>query len=174
MQVRLQQRWGSVRGAAVTGLLFALGHASLVLGAGDDVGVMFATLALLVAVSVPFRFLRGWVLTRTGSLFAVDLVHASGNATATGSVLGAGLLPRMYETDGAGGLVIPVLAVMGSSPWPSRGAVSVSPGRAPVANPHPSLTPEVHAQQTPLPRQDGTGERFTLARLLRQLRGCAR
>jgi uncharacterized protein len=111
VQVRLQQRWGAVRGAAVTGLLFALGHASLVVGSGAVAAAV--TLALLIAMSVPFRFLQGWVLNRTDSLFAVGLVHAAGNATATGSVFGVGLLPRLYDTDGAGGLVIPLLAVMG-------------------------------------------------------------
>lgn len=93
--------------------VFALGQVSLVVGAGAGADDLAVVLALLIVVSVPFRFLQGWVLTRTGSLFAVGLVHAAGNATAIGSVLGAGLLPRMYDTDDAGGLVIPVLAVMG-------------------------------------------------------------
>jgi hypothetical protein len=56
-------------------------------------------MAVLVVLAVPFRLLVGWVLNRTGSLFLVGLVHATGNAVATGSGFQPGLLRRLYPDD---------------------------------------------------------------------------
>lgn len=111
VQARLQDRHGPIRAAVITGVLFALGHISLVIE--GSVSAVLVVLALLVAVCIPFRALQALVYNRTGSLVPVGLVHAAGNATAAGSVLGAGLFDRLYPGDGAGGLVFPVLGSLG-------------------------------------------------------------
>lgn len=110
MQTRLERRHGPVAGAALTGVLFGLGHVSLVAGAPPSQAAVL--LLLLVAVGVPFRVLQGWVLRRTGSLFVVGLVHAAGNAPAVATVLGAGLLPRLYGEDGQSGLAFALLGLV--------------------------------------------------------------
>jgi membrane protease YdiL (CAAX protease family) len=94
VQARLQRRHGALLAAAITGVLFALQHVSLVVGnaPADAVVVM----AVFIVVIIPFRFLTGWVYNATQSLFLVGLVHGSGNAAAGGSGFGAGLLPRLY------------------------------------------------------------------------------
>ncbi len=89
---------------------FALGHAALVAGAPPAQAAVL--LLLLVAVAVPFRVLQGWVHERTGSLLVVGLVHAAGNAAAVGSVLGAGMLPRLYGADGQSGLAFALLGLV--------------------------------------------------------------
>ena len=111
VQARLQQRHGAIRAAVLTGPVFALGHISQVLE--GSVTTTMVTLLLLVAVCIPFRALQGWVYNRTGSLVPVALVHAAANATAAGSLAGAGLLDRLYPGDGAGGLVFPILGALG-------------------------------------------------------------
>jgi membrane protease YdiL (CAAX protease family) len=110
VQARLRRGHGPVATAALTGVLFALGHVSLVAG-GPPVEVA-VLMALLVAVSIPFRFLQGWVHERSGSLLVVGLVHAAGNAAAVGSLLGAGLLPRLYGEDGQSGLAFALLGLV--------------------------------------------------------------
>lgn len=111
VQARLQRRHGAMRAAAITGVAFGLGHVSLAFGDGTSAAVTLT--ALLLAVSLPFRALQAWVYNRTDSLLVVGLVHAAANAVALGSVLGAGLLPRLYGDDSSSGLVFPVLAVIG-------------------------------------------------------------
>ncbi|GAA2724193.1 CPBP family intramembrane glutamic endopeptidase [Cellulomonas aerilata] len=97
VQTRLQARRGPVVAAVLTGVLFALQHVSLVVGSGPAAGAVL--LAVLAVLAVPFRALIGWVLNRTGSLFLVGLIHATGNAAATGSGFGPGLLGRLYPGD---------------------------------------------------------------------------
>ena len=94
VQARLQDRRGPLVAALLTGPLFAVQHISLVVGSpvGDAVIVM----TLLVVLSIPFRFLTGWVYNRTSSLFLVGLLHATGNAVAGGSGFHPGLLARLY------------------------------------------------------------------------------
>lgn len=111
VQARLQERHGAIRAAVLTGPVFALGHISQVID-GPVVGVI-VTITLLVVVCIPFRALQGWVYNHTGSLVPVALVHAAANATAAGSLAGTGLLDGLYPGDGAGGLVFPVLGVLG-------------------------------------------------------------
>lgn len=111
VQARLQDRHGAMRAAVLTGVAFAAGHISLVLGGGPSATITL--MALLLTVSIPFRALAAWIYNRTGSLLLVGVVHAAGNAVAVGSVLGAGLLPRLYGNDSSSGLAIPVLAVIG-------------------------------------------------------------
>ena len=111
VQARLQERHGPIRAALLTGPLFALGHISQVIE--GSLTTVLVTLALLVAVCIPFRALQAVVYNRTGSLFLVGLVHAAANATAAGSLVGTGLLDRLYPGDGAGGLVFPVLGALG-------------------------------------------------------------
>ena len=67
LQTRLQARHGAVRAAVATGLLFGLQHVSLAVGNGWLGGL--AVLLFVTAMAVPFRFLQGWVVNRTGSLF---------------------------------------------------------------------------------------------------------
>jgi len=130
VQARLQQRHGAIRAAVLTGPVFALGHVSQVIE--GSVTTVIATLALLVAVCIPFRALQALVYNRTGSLIPVALVHAAANAAAAGSLAGAGLLDRLYPGDGAGGLVFPILGALGLVAIPlTRGRLG---HRAPAAS----------------------------------------
>jgi uncharacterized protein len=61
-------------------------------------------LVLLAALSVPFRFLTGWVDNRTGSLFLVGLLHAAGNAVAGGSGFQSGFLATLYPASTLAGV----------------------------------------------------------------------
>lgn len=112
VQARLQGRHGPAKAATMTGVVFALGHISQVLE--GSVSEVVLLVALLVVVCIPFRALQAWVYNRTGSLLVVGLVHAAGNATAAGSIVGAGFLDRLYPDAGAGGLVFPVLGAVGA------------------------------------------------------------
>lgn len=100
-----------MRAAVAGGSLFALGHISMFVGNGPLAIAVLMT--FLIVVAIPFRALLAWAYNRTGSLVIVGLIHAAGNATALGSVAGAGFLPRLYSSDGNGGLVIPILGVLG-------------------------------------------------------------
>src|SRR5262245_14016328 len=111
VQARLQARYRPLRAAVVGGALFALGHISMYVGHAPS--TVAALMAALIVVAIPFRALLAWVYNRTGSLVIVGLVHAAGNAASVGSVVGAGLLPRLYPDDPNAGLVIPILAVLG-------------------------------------------------------------
>jgi CAAX protease family protein len=125
VQAHLRRGRGPVAAAALTGVLFALGHVSLV--AGGPPMRTAVLLTVLAAVSIPFRFLQGRVHERTGSLLVVGLVHAAGNAAAVGSVLGAGFLPRLYGENGQSVLAFALLGLVvlavtrrrSSSPSPS-------------------------------------------------------
>ena len=110
VQARLRHRYGPLGAAVRTGVPFALGHAALVVPGSPMQAV--GLLLLLVALSIPFRYLQGWVHERTGSLLIAGLVHAAGNATAVSSVLGAGLLPRLYGVDGQSGLAFALLGLV--------------------------------------------------------------
>jgi hypothetical protein len=57
------------------------------------------------ALTLPFRFVNGWLYNRTGSLFLVGLMHAAGNAVAGGSGFQTGLLAHLYPDEG-----LPLLA----------------------------------------------------------------
>lgn len=94
VQARLQRRTGPVRAAVLTAGLFALQHVSLAVPNGLLDGALL--LILLAVLSVPFRMLAGWIYQRTGSLLLVGIAHAAGNAVATGSGLGTGLLAELY------------------------------------------------------------------------------
>ncbi len=94
VQTRLEARHGPFLAAVLTGLLFAAQHVALVVEGG--VVTALALLALLAALTIPFRFVTGWVHHRTGSLFLVGLFHGVGNAVAGGSGFGDGLLPRLF------------------------------------------------------------------------------
>lgn len=111
VQRSLQERHGPLKAAAATGVVFGLGHVSQVIG--ESATATMSRLVLLIAVSIPFRALLAWVANRTDSLFLVAMVHAATNAVAAGSILGTGLLDRLYPGAGAGGLVIPLMAVVG-------------------------------------------------------------
>ncbi|WP_122263818.1 CPBP family intramembrane glutamic endopeptidase [Ornithinimicrobium cerasi] len=112
VQARLQGRHGAMRAAAMTGVVFALGHVSLAVGGSWSEAATL--LGLLLLVSVPFRALAAWIYNRTDSVAMVGLVHAAANATAVGSVAGAGFLPRLYPGQEPGGLVFPLLALLGA------------------------------------------------------------
>jgi uncharacterized protein len=113
VQARLQERHGPVRAAVIVGPLFALQHVSLAVGNGLVLGVVF--MAAFALVAIPFRALQGWVYNASGSLFAVGLVHAAGNAVASGSGFdgGAGLLTRIYEEPFVGSMQTLSSAVLG-------------------------------------------------------------
>jgi membrane protease YdiL (CAAX protease family) len=99
VQARLQARHGAALAAVMTSVVFALQHLPLQSGTAVELGlyVLIAT-----AVMVPFRALMAWVYNRTGSLFAVGLVHAAGNAAAVGSGFGDPLLRYLYPGQSVG------------------------------------------------------------------------
>jgi uncharacterized protein len=126
VQARLQGRHGPAVAAGLTAPMFALGHISQLLG--ESFTATASLLLLMVMICIPFRALLAWVYNRTGSLALVGLVHASANATAAGSILGTGLLERLYPGSGNGGVVIPLLAVVGLVVLIStRGRLGLSP-----------------------------------------------
>jgi membrane protease YdiL (CAAX protease family) len=94
VQARLQDRRGPVIAAVLTGIIFALQHISLVVQGGLTSAVILMTLTVVLVI--PFRFLAGWVYNHTQSLFLVGLLHAMGNAVATGSGFQPGLLAHLY------------------------------------------------------------------------------
>jgi uncharacterized protein len=94
VQARLQTRTTPMRAAALTAPLFALQHAALVVGSPLPMAV--ALMAFLIVVNIPIRALMGFTYNRTGSLFAVGLLHAAGNGVAAGSGFGAGFLAQLY------------------------------------------------------------------------------
>lgn len=112
LQTRLQDRYGPVRAALLTGPLFALQHVSLAVG--NTLAGAVAVLGFITLMAVPFRFLQGWVSNRTGSLFLVGLVHAAGNASTDGSgFVGTGLLPRLYPGQAVGPVHLLASAALG-------------------------------------------------------------
>ena len=106
VQDRLAERHGALGAAAVTGVLFALYHLPLQLGqplAGTATGM-----ALLLAVSLPFRVVTGRLSAATGgSVPVVALFHGSFNA-ATSSVLFDVVVPGL----GALGVTIAALVAL--------------------------------------------------------------
>ena len=110
-QARLQGRHRAALAAVMTGPVFAVGHISQLVE--DSLAATLSLLALMVVICIPFRALLAWQYNRTGSIVLVALVHAAANATAAGSILGTGLLDRLYPGQGHGGVVIPLLAVVG-------------------------------------------------------------
>jgi membrane protease YdiL (CAAX protease family) len=94
VQARLQARRGPWLAALIAGPLFALQHISGFVGGSVAEAVL--VLVLLTVLVTPYRFLTGWVYNRTGNLFLVGLLHASGNAAAGGSGFGDGFLARLY------------------------------------------------------------------------------
>jgi membrane protease YdiL (CAAX protease family) len=112
VQARLQVRTTPMRAAALTAPLFALQHVALVVGAPLPMAV--ALMVFLVVVNIPIRALLGHTYNRTGSLFAVGLLHAAGNGVAAGSGFGAGLLARLYPDQPFASLMhLLALAVIG-------------------------------------------------------------
>jgi membrane protease YdiL (CAAX protease family) len=94
VQSRLQARTTPMRAAALTAPLFALQHVVLVVGSPLPMAV--ALMSFLIVVNIPIRALMGFTYNRTGSLFAVGLLHAAGNGAAAGSGFGDGFLARLY------------------------------------------------------------------------------
>lgn len=140
VQSRIQGRRGPMAAAALTGVVFALGHVSLAVGGSWSQTA--ALLGLLLVVSIPFRALAAWVYNRTDSVALVGLLHAAANATAVGSLAGAGFLPRIYPGEEPGGLVFPLLALLGVLViLTTRGRLGRSPSARPnsvipTASPH--------------------------------------
>lgn len=114
VQARLQQRWTPSRAVLVTAPLFALQHLALI---ADNSAVAAVTVTLaLVLLALPYRAAMGWIFNRTHSLLLVGVAHACGDAIATGSVLGDGFLPALYER-GVGPLHLFAFAVLGTAVW---------------------------------------------------------
>ena len=111
VQTRLQARHGALRAAVLTGPLFALQHAPLVVG--SSLTGTLAVLAALTVLAVPFRAVMGWLDNTSGSLLAVGLVHASGNAVADGGGVGTGLLEYLYPDRTIGPLHLFAFAIIG-------------------------------------------------------------
>ena len=132
VQARLQERHGPARAAVVVGPLFALQHVSLVVGNSLVLGAVF--MVALALVAIPFRALQGWVYNSTGSLFAVALVHAAGNAAASGSGFagGGGFLTRIYDEPLVGSMQTLASAVLGLLVLAATRARLGRPSRRPV------------------------------------------
>jgi membrane protease YdiL (CAAX protease family) len=96
VQPRLQARYGAMLAAVITAALFTLQHVPLFVANASGVIIV----ALFFVVCVPFRALQGWIYNRTGNLFLVGLLHATGDAMAAGSIAGIGFLPRLYADNG--------------------------------------------------------------------------
>jgi membrane protease YdiL (CAAX protease family) len=94
VQARLQHRHGPLTAALLTAPLFGLQHISL--AAGNSLAAAVAIMLLFTALTIPFRIVNGWLYNRTGSLFLVGLMHAAGNAVATGSGFQTGFLAHLY------------------------------------------------------------------------------
>jgi membrane protease YdiL (CAAX protease family) len=110
VQAVLQRRGHSpMRAALIVAPLFSLGHISLVV---DGLGRTVTTMLVLSLLCVPFRALQGWLYNRTGSLLIVGALHAAGNAAALGSLAGAGLVPRLYGTEGQSLLAFAVIGLV--------------------------------------------------------------
>jgi membrane protease YdiL (CAAX protease family) len=97
VQARLQSRTSAMTAAASTAFVVALQHAALVTG-GSLAGTL-AVLLVLIVLALPYRAVMGWLYNRTHSLLLVGAAHAAGDAAATGTFLGEGFLPRLYDHD---------------------------------------------------------------------------
>jgi membrane protease YdiL (CAAX protease family) len=97
VQARLQRRRGPLVAALLTAPLFALQHISL--AAGNSPAAAVLIMLAFTALTIPFRFVNGWLYNRTGSLFLVGLMHAAGNAVAAGSGFQTGFLAHLYPDD---------------------------------------------------------------------------
>jgi membrane protease YdiL (CAAX protease family) len=111
VQTRLQARHGALRAALLTAPLFAVQHAPLVVGNSPTAAL--TVLVALIVLAVPFRAVMGWLDNTSGSLLAVGLVHASGNALADGGVFGDGLLEWAYPDRAIGPLHLFAFAAIG-------------------------------------------------------------
>lgn len=121
VQARLQRRWTPSKAVLVTAPLFALQHLALVVD-NSVVAALTVTLAL-VLLALPYRAAMGWLFNRTGSLLLVGVAHACGDAMATGSVLGDGFLPALYQRS-TGPLHLFAFALLGTAAWvATRGRV---------------------------------------------------
>jgi membrane protease YdiL (CAAX protease family) len=95
VQARLRERHSILVAALIAAPLFASQHLALVVMQGPVAGALL--LVLLTVLVIPFRFLAGWMFERTGSLFAVGLLHAAGNAAAGGSGFGPGWSAHLWH-----------------------------------------------------------------------------
>jgi membrane protease YdiL (CAAX protease family) len=145
VQARLQARRGPLVAALLTAPLFMLQHVTLLVDS-LDVGAL-VVLALAIVVMAPFRMTLAWVWNRTGSLFAVGLVHAAGNAVAVGSGFGLGMLQRLYPGRNVGSMHILAFLVLGIAvAVATRGRLGRPAGEARRATTGPAA-----ADRTPAP-----------------------
>ncbi len=93
-QARLHRTRTPVVAALIIAPLFALQHLSLAVGNP-------VALVLLAVLAIPFRMLTGYVWNRTGSLLVLGILHAAGNAVASGSGFTDGFLRELYPDDAA-------------------------------------------------------------------------
>jgi membrane protease YdiL (CAAX protease family) len=107
-QARLHRTHSAAVAALIIAPLFALQHLSLAVGNP-------VALVLLAVLAIPFRMLTGYVWNRTGSLLVLGLLHAAGNAVASGSGFTDGFLRELYPDDlaTAGSLHLFAFALIG-------------------------------------------------------------
>ena len=166
VQSRLQDRHGPWRAALLAGPLFALQHVSAV--ADATLGEAVFLMVVLAVLATPYRFVTGWVYNRTGSLLLVGLLHAAGNAAATGSGFLPGFVRRLYPESQLAGIahlvvfavvgIVVVIATRGQLGRPRRGGPSTGSGHSSTGS----------GRQ--LEQAQGTGS----LRALRQAQGTAR
>lgn len=89
VQNRLADRRGPLTAAVLTAPLFALLHLPLHLG--EPLASFAVSMTVLVALSVPFRIVAGWLYRRTGSsILLVAAFHTTFNAVNNGTLLTGG------------------------------------------------------------------------------------
>ena len=89
VQARLQNRHAPAVAALMVAPLFSLQHVSLAI-------TNPLALVILAVAFIPYRMVTGWIWNGTGSLLLTGLLHAAGNATATGSGFDGGMLLKLY------------------------------------------------------------------------------
>jgi len=97
-QARLQRTHAPAVAALLTGPLFALQHVSLAVG-------NVIALVALAFLAIPFRMITGWIWNRTGNLLVLGLLHAAGNAVASGSGFDGGFLRHLYPDSSTAGML---------------------------------------------------------------------
>ena len=138
VQARLQAQRGVMTAAVITGILFGLQHVPLFIEQQQN-AVGLIIFVVFVALSILFRTVTGWIYNTTGSLLLVALLHATGDATASGP-FAPGFLSRLYGDQGAAPFQLLVLALIGLVVIAAtRARLGVAAGTAPLAQAKPAI-----------------------------------
>lgn len=111
------QPLGVLRSNLVTGVLWGLWHAPIIILMGHNYGDQWALgVPMMVAWTVPFSFLLSWVKARTGSVLAPAMLHGAYNGTigAFALLLVGG---NLFIALPMGWLLVAVLTVLAIIAW---------------------------------------------------------